>query len=318
MQHGALSSAFAAATDGQLPVLHPWHLPAAQRAASPASSSPTSVDGDRAEDTEHATTAAPSQPSPGQTRLGTVHSGLLSPARSEDPSGDFARLLSLDLSPSGRVGASPQRRPSGTLRSADAARQPASDGGNAEGSKSEQMGASARDVTVLLTVHPDDSMAWVTVELVAARKARHAGQPRHADNSPAEHQAVRDETTAASAPEAADPAAQAGGAAAPPVDDWVAALPAVPKLPIRLDTVAAATNSPRGATAAEPSYADITAQLAGSITDASSSSDGPDDDDDEEEEESEPAASEDEADRERDPRRELELDTAVADALTQV
>ena len=294
-------------------------------------------------------TAAPSQPSPGQTRLGSDHSGLLSPARSTDTSGDFARLLSLDLSPSGRIGASPQRRPSGMLRSTEPTEKPASDGGNAERRDVQQAQSAYRDVTVLLTVHPNDSMAWVTVELVATRKGRHAGQPMHPDRSPAADQAVSDGVRAApdndeeaaaghvdaskpavgssgasaphqsvladvesSATEAADAAAQAGSAA-PPVDDWVAALPAVPKLPIRLDTAAAAAKAARGAAATEPSYADLTAQLAGSSTDASASSAGSEDD-----EESETAVSEDEADRERDPRRELELDMAVADALAQV
>jgi len=367
-RHGALSSAFAAATDGRLPLLHPWHLPAAQRAASPASSSSASVRGEHAEDTEHAsaaTTAAPSQPSPGQTRVESVHSGLLCPVRSADPSGDFARLLSLDLSPSGRIGASPQRRPSGMLRSTESAVKPVGDEGNAGGPGSEQTQSRDRDVTVLLTVHPDDSMAWVTVELIAARKVRHAGQPRHADSSPAAHQAISDQTRAApdsgeeagaghsnasrladssgtedehraaatvgavaaggdsapgqsapadvkpSATEATDPATQASGAA-PPVDDWVTALPAVPKLPIRLDTAAAGAKAASGAAAAEPSYADLTAQLAGSCTDASSSSEGSDADE-------EPSVvSDDEARRERDPRRELELDIAVADALAQV
>ena len=87
-------------------------------------------------------------------------------------------------------------------------------------------------------------------------------------------------------------------------------LPAVPKLPIRLAAVTADGKATSAADAAEPSYADLTAQLAGS-SDASSSSGGSGD------EGTPSAASENDVDRPRDPRRELALDVAVAEALAQ-
>ena len=354
-RHGALSSAFAAATA--------WRLPSAQRAASPASSSFASVNGDYAADTECvgvATDAAPSQPSPSEPRADSAHGGPLSPARSAGASGDFARLLSSDLSQSGRMTASPKRRQRGVLRLAGSAGEPAAGRRDPKAPETSQTPSSSEEVTVMLTVHPDDSMAWVTVELIAACKARHDRQPGTSDSTQTtaapngdedaacdqpytpglvgvgssnrpEHQhgaaaavgAVVDGGASASdrsapadakpsATDAADPADEAGGAV-PPVDDWVSALPAVPKLPIRLAKAPLGRTAAADATAAEVSYADITAQLAGSTTGASSGSEGADD-----EEGSPSTASEDEEHREQDPRRELELDIAVADALAQV
>ena len=281
--------------------------------------------------------------------------------------GDFVRLLSLDLSPSGRMTASPVRQPSGLSRLTESADQAASNGGHAkQGSKQTQ--SSSRAVKVSLTVHPDDSMAWVTVDIIATCQARRAGQFREPDSSLAVHHAISDQTRAASgsddedaggqltlsglavespgqpenehtaaavfgeaaeggetapvqsapadvnrsATAATNRAVRAGGAA-PPVDDWVAALPAVPKLPIMLATATVGAKATSGVAAVEPSYADITAQLVGSDTDASSSTEASGAD-----EESPSSASEDEDTRERDPRRELELDIAVADALAQV
>ena len=226
-----------------------------------------------------------------------------------------------------------------------------------------QMQLSSKDVTVSLTVHPDDTMAWVTVELIVE-----GGQIKmHSASSPALEKSTDEQISAApasewkadcghpgasmpagtdvgeglggladaadvsradedgsesragqpapaldgpSAPEATGPVRQTEGEA-PPMNDWVAALPAVPKLPIRLATATSGKKVASPAAIEEPSYADLTAQLAGS-SDASSSSAASDDDG------SQSAVSEGEEDGPRDPRRELELNIAVADALAQV
>ena len=345
-QHQTLASAFAAATDGHLPTLRPWHLPAAHLAASPASSSAASLDGDPGKggrrDTRSAVGSKPAAPSPGQTRADSALSGFLSPSRSAEASGDFARLLSLDLSPSGRVLGSPARRAKAAISSAEpsgAVRTHAisgSGGGYAEARAATGSQPGSRDVTVRLHLHPDDIYSWGAVELItAAQTLRGSASERGVDDcqasldgaspqqgsSPAEgrgrHQTqgvgCRPRADNASADQAEKTAPSAAGASAeadedaPEADDWVAALPVVPKLPIKLPPTAPS------AAAAEPSYADLTAQLAGSSTSGSDSrSEGSSDTG------SPSAGSEEEECSPRDPRRELELDMAVAEALAQV
>ena len=346
-------------------MLRPWLLPAAHRAISPASSASASVDGDPAQSTESTgagMAAKPPQPSPGPRRADSAHGSLSSPAQSADAGGDFARLLSLDLSPPDRISASPLRRRSGVSHLTLPLDEPGSPGDGLDGSAAAELQSSRRGVTVALTVHPDDTMGWVTVELIAGVEAGQDHRPmlsgcsderssaaqapesdvatgRSGLSTPAAalssegedglddaagfdagaHDSVS--ATDQAAPAATDPPAPEFGVPVPqaledgpPVDDWVTGLPAVPKLPIELTTARAGHQAANPAAAAEsPSYADLTAQLAGS-SDTSSTSEGSPD------EGSQSAASEDEdvEERARDPRRELELDVAVAEALAQV
>ena len=285
------------------------------------------------------TVAKTAQPSPAQMRADAALESLPSPARSTDAGGDFARLLSLNLSPPSRMNASPKRRHSGVPQLTASNEQLGSPEGTPAGlTGGGTIRSSSGDVRVSLAVNPVDT--WVTVELTAIsgdeqtsaapanirlaaaghsgpsrRAAAHSSQGRDGPDAATGSSAAGDgceSTPGQSAPEGTDSVRQPEDDV-PPMDDWVASLPAVPKLPIGLATGKGGDKAASVAGAAEPSYADLTAQLAGS-SGAFSDSQASDDDG------SPSAASEEdeEEDRPRDPRRELAVDIAVADALAQV